>query len=261
MVFNIQGGEVGVYSLNKIVGFISNPVTVAMLLGVAAIVLKVLKRERWMRILCVVAFVWLWFWMTPLAGRLLGPALERDFLIDGKVPKVEAFPAADAIVLLGGSMSIETNISEYAEMWTNADRVWQAARLYKAGKAPLVVATSPNVRESTGGLLVDFGIPKESLKFFEEPRNTEEEARLIAKTEYKRILLVTSAWHMRRAHSMFKKYAPNIEVICAPADFEFTLGGVHPLSLSHFLPNSNALGPNSVVFHEWVGIIGYKLFR
>ena len=72
---------------------------------------------------------------------IVGVPLEREFLVDGRVPMVESFPEADVIVLLGGSMGIETNTSSYAEMATSADRVWQTARLYKAGKAQQVIAT------------------------------------------------------------------------------------------------------------------------
>lgn len=66
--------------------------------------------------------------MTPIMTWVVGVPLEREFLVEGRVPPVETFPAADAIVLLGGSMGVETNSSSYAEMSASADRVWQAAR-------------------------------------------------------------------------------------------------------------------------------------
>ena len=76
-----------------------------------------------------------------------------------------------------------------------------------------------------------------------------------------KVLLVTSAWHMKRARLMFKKYAPEVEVVCAPADFENSMmakGVMLPRSL---LPDFNAFALNSVALHEWVGIVGYKVFR
>jgi uncharacterized SAM-binding protein YcdF (DUF218 family) len=189
---------------------------------------------------------------------VVGVPLERDFLVDERVPVVETFPEADVIVLLGGSMGIETNLSSYAEMWTSADRVLQAARLYKAGKAPKVIATSGRVTETTFPLLREFGLPDAAMMKSDDARNTEEEAKSIAKMGYRKILLVTSAWHAKRAKLMFEKYAPEVEVACAPADFENSMIARRGISL---IPDFNVFALNSVAFHEWVGIVGYKVFR
>ena len=158
-------------------------------------------------------------------------------------------------------MGIETNLSTYAEMWSGADRVWQAARLYRAGKAPKVIATSGRVVETTFPLLRDFGLPEEAMMKVDDARNTEEEAKSIDRMGIKRILLVTSAWHMKRARLMFEKYAPSVEVVCAPADFENSIVAARPFSFTNFLPDPGAFMGNSVALHEWVGIVGYKLFR
>lgn len=221
---------------------------------------------------------------------VVGVPLEREFLVDGKVPLVESFPEADAIVLLGGSMGAETNLSSYAEMWSGADRVWQAARLYKAGKAQKVIATGNGAVGTTLPLLLDFGVAKADVSFMDAV-NTEEEARSISKmlvqsvgveelgveefgesdspthpinhssTARPKVLLVTSAWHMKRARLMFEKYVPSVEVVCAPADFENSIVAARPFSFSAFLPDPGAFMGNSVALHEWVGIVGYKLFR
>ena len=192
---------------------------------------------------------------------VVGVPLEREFLVEGKVPMVETFPEVDAIVLLGGSMGVETNLSQYAEMWTSADCVWQAVQLYKAGKAPKVIATSGMVVDTTFPLLREFGLPEEAIMKVDDARNTEEEAKSIDKMGVKHILLVTSAWHMKRARLMFEKFAPSVEVVCAPADFENSMAAARPFSVMNFLPDPGAFMGNSVALHEWVGIVGYKLFR
>lgn len=202
---------------------------------------------------------------------VVGVPLEREFLFDGRVPAVEMFPEADAIVLLGGSMGIDTNLSCYAEMWTSADRAWQAARLYKAGKAGKIIATGDNAINTTLPLLCDLGVDKDAVSFL-DARNTEEEANGIraifsrgeraedGRVDVPRtmILLVTSAWHMKRARLMFEKYAPNIDVVCAPADFENSMMATRGLSV---IPDFGAFAQNSVAFHEWLGYLGYKLLR
>ena len=94
-----------------------------------------------------------------------------------------------------------------------------------------------------------------------DARTTEEEAKGVEKLGYKKILLVTSAWHMKRARLMFKKYAPEIEVVCAPADFENTFMARKTPFFKAILPDPNVFYLNSVAFHEWVGIVGYSIFR
>ena len=151
--------------------------------------------------------------------RFVGAPLEREFLICGRVPAVESFPEADAIVVLGGSMGSDTNLSGYAEMSTSADRVWQAARLWKAGKAPRIIATGDEARESTLGLLKDFGVDEKCVEFL-GARNMEEEAKGVGELFNRvervegesgvsgqsvkpKVLVVTSAWHMKRARRLY----------------------------------------------------------
>jgi len=218
------------------------------------------KRRRIAKWLGWLTVAWLWLWMTPIMTWVVGVPLEREFLADGRVPMVETFPEADAIILLGGGMGADTNRNSYAEMLAGADRVWHAARLFKAEKAPMIVATGFYPQDTTLPLLKDFGLAAECVSFL-DAKNTEEEAKGIAKMGYKKILLVTSAWHTKRARLMFEKYAPEIEVVCAPADFEQTMMADNLFSSKAILPDVNAFQLNSVALHEWVGIIGYKLFR
>lgn len=218
---------------------------------------------------------WLWFglalmwlWMTPLTTRVLGLSLEREWLVDGNVPRVESFPDADVILLLGGGMGAVTNISYYAEMNSSADRVWQAVRLFKAGKAPKIVVSGIGNELTTKGLLLDLGVSTNVLEFVDNARNTEEEAKESVKLfeeriegRRPRILLVSSAWHMKRATLMFAKYAPSLEVIPAPADFEATMAANGDFSFKELIPSGLAMGSNECFFHEWLGYWGYKLFR
>ena len=286
------------YYINKIVGFLVSPIGEAIAGGVIAVVCARLGRKRLAKWIGGLTVAWLWLWMTPIMTWVVGLPLEREFLVDGKVPLVESFPEADAIVLLGGSMGIETNLSSYAEMWSGSDRVWQAARLYKAGKAQKVIATGNGAVDTTLPLLLDFGVAKADVSFMDAV-NTEEEARSISKmlgrsggveelgveelgvkelrvgsgggeesdpikhssTARPKVLLVTSAWHMKRARLMFEKYAPDIEVACAPADFENTIMAEKTPLFKMLLPDPNVFMLNSLAFHEWVGIVGYRVMR
>lgn len=248
------------YYINKIVGFLVSPIGGAIAGGVVAVVCARLGRKRMAKWIGGLTVAWLWLWMTPIMTWVVGVPLESEFLVDGRVPAVESFPDADVIVLLGGSMGIETNMSSYAEMATSADRVWQTARLFKAGKSSKIIATGDYAKDTTLPLLKEFGVGEEAVSFL-DARTTEEEAKGLEKLGYKKILLVTSAWHMKRARLMFNKYAPEIDVVCAPADFENTFMAGKTTLFKMMLPDPNVFYLNSTAFHEWVGIIGYTIFR
>ena len=87
------------YYLNKIVGFVISPIGIAIVGGLAALLCARRNRQRQAKWLGWAAVVWLWLWMTPLMTWVVGVPLEREFLVDGRVPAVETFPAADAIRL------------------------------------------------------------------------------------------------------------------------------------------------------------------
>lgn len=263
------------YYVNKIIGALANPTTVSFVLCALCFVLR--AKRRWLG-LVVLAFFW--FWGTPLASRVIGLPLERPWLVDGEPPHAESFPTADAIVCLGGGMDVATNGFLSADIKPGADRVWMAARLYKAGKAPKVFCTGPGCRASTEKLLLDFGVPTNALVFLEKPRNTEEESKAISgclevwkfgssettrrpnlQTSKPLLLLVTSAWHMRRAKYMFEKYASGLEVIPAPTDFESVIGFSDGFGFTEFLPSGRAMGQNEMYFREWLGYLGYRLLR
>ena len=284
------------YLINKIVGAVVNPLGLALvaLLVAAAwgVWRKSWKAPVWAALACV---AWLWAWGTNAMTRVVGLPLERGW----EIVKAEDAPVCDAIVLLGGGMSAAPEAYPYADMHSAADRVWHAARLYRAGKAPLVVPTGSGDRESTEPLLRDFGVPQEAIRGEYAARNTEENARNIERlfdcldcliqtgtveraqsdnagtppikqsnnqtikqsnNPPRRVLLVTSAWHMKRSVLMYQKYAPGLDIVPAPADFENTVACAE-LRFQDFLPSCDAFNRNAYMFKELVGYWGYRLLR
>lgn len=253
------------YLLNKIVGGCLNPLVIGLVLIVAG---GLCLWRSWRKTgfgLLIGAVVWLWLWSTPMTYRWMGGALESEW----PVVKAEDAPTADAIVLLGGGMGSNTNVYPYAEMWNGADRVWHAARLYKAGKAPIVIPTGAGEKESSVPLLLDLGVPEGAIRVEPKARNTEENAMFVEKileprntqNTRKRVLLVTSAWHMRRSVLMYRKYAPSLEIIPAAADYEATVQTGRPFSLKDLWPDATMFYTNSYILKEYIGYWGYRLFR
>ena len=241
------------YYINKIIGAFLNPLGIGLLLMLFAIVLARLKRCRLSCVCGILSIAWLWFWSTGFAGRMIGLSLERDF-----PPQLaEAMPQADAIVVLGGGVGLNTNVCPYAKLFLSADRAWHGARLYKAGKAPKVFVTC----EADALFMVDLGVPRMSITVGNSARNTEEEAKLFASRGIMSILLVTSAWHMRRAKLMYERYATGVEVIPAATDYVNLTMFAKPLEFKDFVPDPVMIGQNAYMFKEWIAYWGYKWLR
>ena len=269
------------FYLNKIVGAIVNPITMTLILLVIGMILCARGRKRLALGFVGSGVLWLWLWSTPMMYRWVGLGLEREW----PVVLAEDAPKADAIVILGGGMAANTNVYKYAEMWSAADRVWYAARLWKAGKAPIVIASGTGEREATVPLLRDFGVAEAAIVVEDKARNTEENAKFVEtvlnrvervdrvdgegvysrveREEGRRptILLVTSAWHMRRSVLMFKKYAPNLEIVPAATDYEALVRMGKGFRLEDLMPSADCLMANSYCFKEYIGYWGYRLFR
>lgn len=252
------------YVLNKIVGSLLNPLALGMLLMLAGVVCGCLRPRFCRRVAVgfgVAALLWFWGWSTQVVMRMVALPLEMEF----PVVKAEDAPVCDAIVVLGGGMGANTNVYPYAEMWGGADRVWHAARLYRAGKASVVIPSGQGECESTVPLLLDLGVPPEAIRVEPAARNTEENAAFVQDMlkggeSRPRVLLVTSAWHMRRSLLMYRRYAPGLDIYPAATDYEALVNDA-PFSLVDLLPSYDRFMRNCVAFKEHVGYWGYRLFR
>ena len=109
-------------------------------------------------------------------------------------------------------------------------------------------------------------MPEEAILIENESRNTEENARYAAKMladrpGRRRVLLVTSSWHMRRALLMFRRHAGDVEVVPAPIDYEGIMAAEESTLPKSLLPSADMLMKNSFMLKEYVGYWGYRLFR
>lgn len=249
------------YILNKIVWALANPLTLT-LLGAAVGAFLISKggmRRRIGGILTVLSLGLLWFASTVTCVSLLGMPLERNYVA---TQKAESLPKADAIVVLGGGIG-KCKALEYPDMFDGADRVWHAARLWKAGRAPIVVVSGTNDLVSTVPLLLDLGVNRDAIVVDNESRNTYENSRYTermlkaAGAESPSVLLVTSAWHMPRARGNFAK--TSLKVI--PAACDFSAFGCY-YGTQHWydwlLPSADSLMRSNMMFKEWLGKLARK---
>ena len=183
--------------------------------------------------------------------------------IESQFPQVPivSLPHAQAIVVLGGTVVPPTGKSTEIKLG-RAGRVWYGARLFHAGKAPLVLLSGGSDLErqafsearAMAVLLEDLGVPAQAVVLEESSRNTRQNAAfsaaLLKLRGIEHILLVTSALHMPRALALFN--GQGLQVTPAPTDFE--AGQESPSGLLAWLPDSSSLNGSSLAMKELVGL-------
>ena len=106
--------------------------------------------------------------------------------------------------------------------------------------------------------LVDLGVPADRVLLEGRSRTTYENAReteqLLAAKGIERVLLVTSALHMRRAEATFR--AAGVDVVPAPTDFEVVTE--RSSTMLDYLPDASALEGSSRAFKEYLGLLVYR---
>lgn len=231
-----------------------------MALLIAAVVAKPLGpwRRRWL---------WAAAALLLLGGNnvLVNLALQAWEL--PAVPLATVAPA-DAAVLLTG-ITADNAPADRVYLSRGADRVTNALWLYRAGRVRRIIISggtgSTDPRTTTEAaelatLLRLAGVPQRDLLLEERSRNTRENARftkelLVRHPAIKKIVLVTSAFHQRRALGCFAKVG--LYPTPFPADFRST--GLRGGLVFWLVPDVEALGRLSMLLHEMAGYVVYRV--
>jgi len=128
---------------------------------------------------------------------------------------------ADAIVVFAGGVGESGRAGGGAQ-----ERLKQAIDLYKAGRAPAMILSSGYVYslrevEVMRATAIDLGIPPSAVILEERATNTYQNVTFVRdilhERHWRKILLVSSPYHMRRALLVWKRQAPDVEVVPTPA--------------------------------------------
>ena len=254
--------DIGIF-LSKLLPQLVYPLTVSLSLLVLAFLLLIVGRRQFVGICLALSMAILWIASTPPFAQALTVRLERQHMPIA----VSESPSADAIVVLGGSVGLATPPRIVADLKESSDRVLHSARLYNAGKAPVVIVSGGNVfpqREAQpesfyiAELLVEWGVDDDGIVVEGASRNTYENAketkRILLERDINTVLLVTSAMHMRRALSTFR--SAGIDAIPSPTDF---LVARHDRpAVLEWLPSADALKTTTVALKEYLGHFVYR---
>jgi uncharacterized SAM-binding protein YcdF (DUF218 family) len=208
---------------------------------------------------------------AALAVVFTNPALPNELLQLWELPArpLASLPRqADAAVLLTG-ISESHRPADRVYLGPGADRLTNALWLYRAGRVRRIIITggsgslskkSRTEAEELRILLRLAGVPAAVMLLEEKSHNTRENAlftkRLLAKyPTMDTLLLVTSAFHQRRALGCFHKVG--LAPISFPADFRSEGRSLAPTYW--LIPSADALQQWTLLLHEVLGWTVYKV--
>ena len=137
-------------------------------------------------------------------------------------PLVRSAPpaAADAIVVFAGGVGESGKAGGGAQ-----ERIARAVDLFKGGYAPVMILSSGYVysfkeAEVMRALAVDQGVPVSAIVLERRAANTYQNVtfvdEILREHGWRRVLLVSSPYHMRRALLVWHKQAPDVTVVPTP---------------------------------------------
>ncbi|WP_230407222.1 YdcF family protein [Pontibacter cellulosilyticus] len=222
-----------------------------------------LRSQKWRRISLLSSLALLLLFSNPLLSNEAWLAWE-----------IEAVPVKDVnnydvAVILAGVTSYRENLPDRIHTSKGSDRFLHPLQLYRMGKiekflitggSGLVLADKVPEAEQIEKILLMAGVAEEDILTESNSRNTHENAVNTAEFLQKhpdldKVLLVTSAFHMRRAAACFAK--AGIKTDNFTVDFYSTERRFTPDEL--IIPNPAAFNDWHLLIHEVTGFLVYKL--
>ncbi len=244
-------------------------------LGLACILLVVAlftvwKRPRFTAVCVGLALVLLLLGSNGWIATGVVRSLESQYVPEADLPK------AEAIVVLGGGIRPQLPPRPWVEVTEAGDRPIYAARLYRQGKAPLVILSGGRIEWQGSGppesadmaqLVEAMGVPVSAILQDPISLNTYENAvnvkKILTERGIKQVLLVTSATHMPRAMQIFSKQG--IDAIAAPTDFltsqaeQQAAQATTQWRILSIIPEAENLAQLTRALKEYIGIFIYRL--
>jgi uncharacterized SAM-binding protein YcdF (DUF218 family) len=157
----------------------------------------------------------------------------------------------------------EVGDSTYIE-WGDPDRFFGGIALFKAGKAQKLVFTGGKMPwgkaiKTEGAVLKEYaisnGIPSEKVFVTKDVENTADEAVAVKDliSSSKRIILVTSAFHMYRAQRLFEKQG----FVVIPYKVDYKESRNNTTTIMNFLPSAINLELTETGIKEIIGRLFY----
>ncbi|MEO1368199.1 MAG: YdcF family protein [Acidobacteriota bacterium] len=203
------------------------------------------------------SLVALWLTSTPWLGLALLRRLERHPPLD--LDAFEARSGRDALVVLDAGRYVRPGGDGDVKPET-LERLRHAAALHRRTGLPILAAGDGAGPLMATVLREDFGVETRWLEV--TSRTTQENADLAAELltseGIDRAVLVTHAWHMRRAVASFARTPLGPPGVVA-APFGFAGPDRQELRLLMLVPSAGGLQSTTRALHEWIGLVWYRL--
>ena len=208
----------------------------------------------------VLALVFLLIFSLPLTSFLIWKSLEAEH----PYKPVEALKKHQAVVVLSGMLDGFKAEEEWVTQWNDTDRFFAGLQVLEAGKAELIIFTRgkipwvelPPEGERLKALAIQMGVDSDRILLTEIVEKTADEAQAVLELTkahgISSVILVTSSFHLPRAHLLFNQAGVVHEAY--PADFKFLY---RPYDWLSFLPNVEAFFWTSSGIREYIGRLYY----
>lgn len=246
---------------HKALPFFFLPHGVALLLLLAAVVWR-------NRFFAAAALLILCVFGSPVVADLILHSLEDQYPY-----RTEAqAPAADAVFPLGGGIIGPRDHANGDAQWNHsAERFGRALDLFTAHHAPVLVLSrgmqeapgEPTEGERLREIALRRGVPDRSIELTGPTMNTATEADALCgiatRRHWKRVLLVTSAFHMPRAMRLFS--ACPVDIVPVPVDYQTSDNEIGRRTIDRYFPESESLSRSERALREYIGILFYSVVR
>ncbi len=228
------------------------------MLVLEAILIGLIKKKKKLIYISITA---LYILSTPIFSNTFFALVEGN-----DRNQLNALDNAEAIVVLSGMLEInEIGDSTYVE-WEDPDRFFGGIFLFKSGKAPKLVFTGGKIflskdKKTEGQIIKEYaitnGIPTKKILVTKDVENTSEEATAVREllSKNKKIILVTSAYHMYRAKMLFEKQG----FIVIPYKVDYKVSRNLRVTLIDLLPSANNLSLTETGIRELMGRLYYLI--
>ncbi|WBO85759.1 YdcF family protein [Hymenobacter yonginensis] len=249
------------FVLSKLLDFVLSPAVWLVVLLLAAVLVRQPARRRQL-LLATLALLLL----------LTNPGLINEALLAWELPPVrlrQLPPRADAAVLLTGITSVSKSPHDRVYLHEGADRLTNALWLWRAGRVRYILVSGGSgamlqkAHTEAADLITLLhlaGVPDSAIIKEDQSRNTRENALFTrritqARSELDTLILVTSAFHQRRALGCFAQVGLHPQPF--PAGYYSTDRAATP---DYWLmPDPQALSRWSLLLHEISGYVVYKV--
>ncbi len=242
------------FVLQKALWFLMLPPASLMILIFAGLLLINKKRRLLGKFLIFLGVAVLYVLSIGQVADMIVKPLEK-----ASKPLTEEKIQTDAVVVLGGgSVDLEWLGTAPVPNSETSSRLLEGVLLARRFEVPLILsmgngesfATKVNDADTMAQTALAMGIPKRQIIIENVSRDTLENSYAVRKlVKGNRIILVTSAYHMKRAKAMFVKRG--FTVIPAPACFLAQQRKFTPISL---IPLTSALSESTTGIAEWISL-------